>query len=78
MNQVRIGSWNELQDQLFADSWNPDLGRFRSRLAFRGLSDAGYPLATTLERLGGEFTSLERHYSPSSAKQPALRAVAGW
>lgn len=61
MTDVRIRSWNELQDQLFADSWNPELGRFRSRLAFRGLSDAAYPLATTLERLGGDFAVLERH-----------------
>ena len=54
MTDVRIRSWNKLQDQLFVDSWNPELGRFRSRLAFRGLSDAAYPLATTLERLGGD------------------------
>ena len=49
----RVSTWNELQDQLFAESWNPELGRFRSRFAFRGLSDAGYSLATTLRRLGG-------------------------
>lgn len=61
MTEVRIHSWNELQDQLFSDSWNPELGRFRSRLAFRGLSAAAYPLATTLERLGGDFAALERH-----------------
>lgn len=74
MNQVRLRSWNELQEQLFAESWNPELGRFRSRLAFHGLSDADYPLATTLERLGGEFAALERQYSPK-AEQPRLRAV---
>lgn len=53
--------WNELQDQLFEDSWNPELGRFRSRYAFRGLSDAGYRLETTLIRLRGKYASLERH-----------------
>jgi hypothetical protein len=61
MNEIRVSSWNELQDQLFAESWNPELGRFRSRFAFRGLSDACYPLATTLTRQGGEFAGLERH-----------------
>lgn len=61
MNEMRVNSWNELQEQLYEDSWNPDLGRFRSRYAFRGLSDAGYPLATTLIRLGGPYAELERH-----------------
>lgn len=61
MNEVRVDSWTELQDQLFKDSWNPELGRFRSRYAFRGLSDAGYPLETTLIRLRGKFVELERH-----------------
>lgn len=61
MNEVRVATWNELQDALFADAWNPEIGRFRSKCAYRGLSDAGYPLATTLIRLGGEFAPLERH-----------------
>lgn len=61
MQQIRIESWSELQDELFADSWNPDIGRFRSRYAFRGLSDASYRLETTLIRLGGDYASLERH-----------------
>ena len=61
MNRMRVSSWNELQDSLFEESWNPELGRFRSRFAFRGQSDARYPLETTLIRLGGEFAELERH-----------------
>jgi hypothetical protein len=61
MNEVRVGSWNELQDALFADAWNPELGRFRSKCAYRGLSDAAYPLATTLIRLGGDYSRLEKH-----------------
>src|SRR5271157_247328 len=61
MNEVRVSSWSELQDQLFEDSWNPELGRFRSRYAFRGLSDAGYRLETTLMRLRGKYVELERH-----------------
>lgn len=61
MNEIRINSWSQLQDELFADSWSADIGRFRSRYAFRGLSDADYRLETTLIRLGGDFANLERH-----------------
>ena len=74
MNEVRVSSWNELQDALFADAWNPELGRFRSRCAYRGLSDAAYPLASTLIRLGGEYARLERHLlrqTPRPAGAPA-------
>lgn len=39
-NEIHINSWDQLQTELFAESWNSDLGRFRSRFAFRGLSDA--------------------------------------
>jgi len=61
VNQVRVNSWSQLQDELFADSWSGDIGRFRSRYAFRGLSNTDYRLETTLIRLGGDFVSLERH-----------------
>ncbi len=74
MKTIRIKSWNELQDQLFEESWNPDLGRFRSRYAFRGLSDAQYRLETTLIRLRGVFAVLERHLLRNFSKY-ALRNV---
>jgi hypothetical protein len=61
MNEIRIHSWNELQEALFEDAWNPEIERYRSRNAFRGLSDADYPLETTLMRLGGRYVELERH-----------------
>lgn len=73
-NIIRISSWHELQEQLYEDSWNPELGRFRSRYAFRGLSDARYPLQTTLIRLGGKFEDLERHLLRNFRKY-ALRNV---
>jgi hypothetical protein len=57
---IRIASWNELNEQLYADSWQERLGRFRSRYAFRGLSDNQYDLRTSLMRLGGDFATLER------------------
>ena len=61
MNEVEIGSWIELQERLFEDSWSEQLGRFRSQYAFRGLADASHSLETTLIRLGGNFAGLERH-----------------
>jgi hypothetical protein len=61
MGEVIIKSWNDLQDHLFGDSWSAEIGRFRSRYAFRGLSDARYPLETTLMRLCGSKVELERH-----------------
>lgn len=75
-NEVRIDSWNQLQDELFSDSWSPHLGRFRSRNAFRGLSDAGYPLVTGLIRLGGNFVEIEKHIL-RNFKKYAHRSVAG-
>ena len=61
METLVASSWDDLQDQLFADSWNEEIGRFRSRFAFRGLSDSNYRLETTLIRLGGQYAELERH-----------------
>jgi hypothetical protein len=59
--EVRVKSWNELQDHLFKGSWQPYLRRFRSPYVFRGLSDARYPLQTSLIRLGGNYPDLEPH-----------------
>ena len=61
LETVLIHSWDELLHELFADSWNEDIRRFRSRFAFRGLSDSSYRLETTLMRLGGQYVALERH-----------------
>ncbi len=61
MEDITVSSWAHLQDELFADSWNEEIGRFRSRYAFRGLSDTSYQLETTLMRLGGTFADLEPH-----------------
>lgn len=61
MNEIRATSWSHLQDELFADSYNPDLQRYRSNYAFRGLDNTEYKLDTTLIRLGGKYHELERH-----------------
>lgn len=61
MDEIRAESWNHLQELIFDDSWSEDIGRFRSRYAFRGLSDVSYRLETTLMRMGGDYVTLERH-----------------
>lgn len=58
-NDIRVGSWNELNDQFFSDSWQASLGRFRSPFAFRGASSTAHDLKTSLTRLGGPYDKLE-------------------
>lgn len=61
MNEIRVSSWTDLQDALFADSWNEALGRHRSPCAFRGAPDAAFAPQTSLMRMGGRYDELERH-----------------
>ncbi|HMQ51238.1 MAG TPA: FRG domain-containing protein [Anaerolineae bacterium] len=61
MNEVWVKSWNDLLDILYAGAWSPTLQRYRSPFAFRGVSDRGYRLETTLRRLGGDFVKVEPH-----------------
>jgi hypothetical protein len=49
----RARSWSELLEQLYAGSWNPDLQRFRSPFAFRGLACVDHDLSNSLVRLAG-------------------------
>ena len=51
---IRVGSYSELQERLYADTWQPAIERFRSSLAFRGMADAADDLSTTLVRLNCE------------------------
>lgn len=61
MNEIRVNSWDELQDILFTDSWRSDIQRFRSPYAFRGVPALTHGLETSLCRLGGHFAEMERH-----------------
>lgn len=70
-----VSNWSELQDAMFAGAWNVDLGRFRSPICFRGLSDASYRLDTTLMRLGGAYATLERHLLRNFRKYAHRRRV---
>ena len=61
MEDVRVTSWNELNERLYEGSWEEPLARFRSNLAFRGLGNASYDLKTGLIRLGVAAEKLEGH-----------------
>ena len=61
MSDITISSWSHLQEELFEGSWNDTIKRFRSPFVFRGLSDSGYRLRTSLKRLQGPFWQLEKH-----------------
>ena len=49
----RPRSWTDILDELYAGSWNPELRRFRSPFAFRGLSCVEHSLSSSLVRLAG-------------------------
>ncbi len=61
MEEVRVQSWVQLIECLYADSWRPALGRYRSQYAFRGLEAPAEELLTGLMRLGGNYAELEGH-----------------
>ena len=76
-NDKIVGSWNDLQEMLFHDSWDEQLGRYRSSYVYRGLSDSGYELLTSLHRLSGTFPQLERHLLRNFRKYAHRDAASG-
>jgi hypothetical protein len=75
MEETRVETWLELQQALFDDMWNDELGAFRSNLAYRGRADARDDLATSLFRLGGDAADLERHLLRNFRKYAASGSV---
>src|SRR5688572_8455835 len=51
MREIRVRTWTELHELLFEGSWDPELERHRSRLAFRGMSRVQNGLGCGLARL---------------------------
>ncbi len=52
MREQRVETWLELQEALFASSWNEALGRHRSSFAYRGMPHVAHDLSTALNRKG--------------------------
>src|SRR5215467_16017885 len=61
MNETRVSNWAELNEVLFADTWDARIKRFRSTFAYRGMSAASYPLTNSLSRLGTPYPTMERN-----------------
>lgn len=74
---IRIESWNELQERLYEGSWQPSLSRFRSNQAFRGASAAHHALNSGLSRLTTTAREVERHVLRNFRKYAKASAEPG-
>jgi hypothetical protein len=77
MPDIRANSFNELLDQLYADTWQAPLGRFRSSFAYRGTTSINDDLMTTLRRLGGNYADHEGHLLRNFRKYASRDSVPG-
>jgi hypothetical protein len=75
LETLRPGSWSELLELLFAESFDDQLQRHRSKYAFRGCSSQRYALTTSLMRLGGDYAALEHHLLRNFRKYAHRSAV---
>ena len=77
MPDLRVSSWNELQQRLYEGAWQEGLRRFRSNYAFRGMPDVNDDLVTGLARLGGPFEQTEPHILRAFRKYARPEEAAG-
>lgn len=75
MEDFRPRNWIDLQHELFENTWNPVIQRFRSNFIYRGTSDYSFDLQTTLMRLGGDYRTLEFHLLRNFKKYAGRNAV---
>lgn len=61
ISAIAITSWTHLDEELYKDSWQESLGRFRSNYIFRGRAGSDSGLQSSLMQLGGDFASMETH-----------------
>ncbi len=75
MNDIRVSSWSELNEQLYEGSWKEELRHFRTDFAFRGMSQATRTLQTRLKRLHGDYAEVEGHLLRNLRKYAQRNAV---
>jgi hypothetical protein len=75
MNDVRVSTWAELQEALFADSWRDNISRHRSNYVFRGTPRESHALENTLQT--GGFVAHEKHLLSSFRKYAVTTEVHG-
>jgi hypothetical protein len=83
-NTIKAESWNDLQTYLF-DVYESDKDRFRSKYAYRGVSDKNYGLQTSLQRIGRKPSDVETHlirnfqkYSPINTLVDDYNNIWNW
>ena len=60
MRDILIKSWDQLQEAVFEDVWDPAILRYRNNRVFRGMSDAEWSLTPSLNRACPQNLELER------------------
>lgn len=61
MQDVRVTDWPGLNRELFENTWNAAIRRYRSDFVYRGMSEAAADLRTGLMKLGGNIREVEFH-----------------
>jgi hypothetical protein len=74
-NDIIASSWIHLQELLFHNLYDSKIERFRSPFVYRGLSDLDYSLKTTLIRLGGNYSDMEKRLIRNFRKYAGSNAV---
>ena len=57
---ITVNSWLQLTEEVYRDSWDAQINRFRSPFVFRGEGGGTHDLSTGLMRLGGGYEDLHR------------------
>lgn len=83
-NEIQAESWNDLQNYLF-DVYEADKDRYRSKYAYRGVSDKNYGLETSIQRIGRKPSEVESHlirnfqkYSPINTLVDDYNNIWNW
>lgn len=77
--EITVSSWTGLLEELYRESWDPDLRRHRSPFVYRGMANANSDLRTSLTRLAGgrEIAKLEGHLLRNFRKYAHADSAAG-
>ncbi|MGO6997875.1 FRG domain-containing protein [Rhizobium leguminosarum] len=54
-------SWENLISLLYQGDWDGAISRHRSSMVFRGMTNSSWTMKTSLMRLGGNYSVLEKH-----------------
>ena len=68
MRQLTVHSFIELQTEVFRDTWNDQLMRYRDNRVYRGMGDAAWTMEPALNRACPHDLGLEKHMLRSFRK----------